>query len=56
MKIVVAMDSFKGSMDSLEAGYAVKRGIERVCKEDTKILVKPVADGGEGSLKLRGSG
>lgn len=51
MKIVVAMDSFKGSMDSLEAGYAVKRGIERVCKEDTKILVKPVADGGEGTMQ-----
>ena len=51
MKIVVAMDSFKGSMDSLEAGYAVKRGIERVCKEDTKIHVKPVADGGEGTMQ-----
>lgn len=51
MKIVVAMDSFKGSMDSLEAGYAVKRGIERVCKEDAKILVKPVADGGEGTMQ-----
>lgn len=51
MKIVVAMDSFKGSMDSLEAGYAVKRGIERVYKEDTKILVKPAADGGEGTMQ-----
>lgn len=51
MKIVVAMDSFKGSMDSLEAGHAVKRGIERVCREDTEILVKPAADGGEGTME-----
>lgn len=50
-KIVVAVDSFKGSMDSLEAGHAVKRGIERVCGEETQIIVKPVADGGEGTMR-----
>ena len=27
MKIAVVMDSFKGSISSLEAGYAVKKGI-----------------------------
>lgn len=50
-KIVIAVDSFKGSMESLEAGYAVKRGIERVCGEETQIVVKPVADGGEGTMR-----
>lgn len=45
MKIVIAMDSFKGSLTSLEAGNAVKAGIEKVC--DAEIVVKPVADGGE---------
>lgn len=51
MKIVIAMDSFKGSMDSLEAGHAARRGIQRVCAEDTCILVKPAADGGEGTVR-----
>lgn len=50
-KIIVAVDSFKGSMGSLEAGYAVKRGIERVCGEETQIIVKPVSDGGEGTMR-----
>lgn len=31
MKVVIAMDSFKGSLSSIEAGSAVKAGIERVC-------------------------
>lgn len=55
-KIVVAVDSFKGSMDSLEAGYAVKRGIERVCADRAEILVRPVADGGEGTMRAVTSG
>lgn len=48
MRILVAVDSFKGSMSSLEAGEAVKRGIMRVRPAD--ITVKPVADGGEGTM------
>ena len=31
MKIVIAMDSFKGSMSSMEAGKAAKDGINRCC-------------------------
>lgn len=49
MKIVVAMDSFKGSVSSVEAGQAVKRGIEKVC--DAQVTVKPIADGGEGTVE-----
>ncbi|HBI60111.1 MAG TPA: glycerate kinase, partial [Lachnospiraceae bacterium] len=49
MKVVVAMDSFKGSMSSVEAGNAAKEGIERVC--DAKVTVKPLADGGEGTTE-----
>lgn len=48
MRILIAVDSFKGSMRSLEAGEAVKRGITRVRPAD--ITVKPVADGGEGTM------
>lgn len=50
-KIIIAVDSFKGSMDSLEAGHAVRRGIRRVCNKETQIIVKPVADGGEGTVR-----
>ncbi|MBE2984033.1 glycerate kinase [Campylobacter sp. RM9344] len=47
MKVLVAIDSFKGSLSSLEAGLAVKEGIKDLCE----VVVKPVADGGEGSVE-----
>lgn len=49
-KIVVAVDSFKGSMTSLEAGNAVKAGIYKI-HSDWKVEVYPVADGGEGTVE-----
>ena len=49
MKIVIAMDSFKGSMSSMEAGNAARKGIQRVCSAD--VVVKPAADGGEGTTE-----
>ena len=49
-KIVVAMDSFKGSLTSLEAGIAVRDGIlEKYPDFDVQIF--PVADGGEGTVE-----
>ena len=50
MRIVVAMDSFKGSLSSLEAGNAVKAGILRA-DPDTVVDVLPLADGGEGTVQ-----
>lgn len=50
MKVVIAIDSFKGSMSSMEAGNAAKAGIERACGADS-IIVKPLADGGEGTTE-----
>ena len=50
MKIVIAMDSFKGSLSSMEAGNAVCSGILRVYP-DAKINVLPLADGGEGTVE-----
>ena len=50
MKIVIAMDSFKGSLSSLAAGNAVCSGILRVYP-DAKIQVLPLADGGEGTVE-----
>lgn len=47
MKVLVAIDSFKGSLTSIEAGNAVKNGISSLCDE---VAVIGIADGGEGSL------
>ena len=49
MKVVVAMDSFKGSLTSLEAGESVKRGILR-SHPNAEVTVLPLADGGEGTI------
>lgn len=48
MKIVVAVDSFKGSMTSMEAARAVRDGI-LAADPKTYIVIKPLADGGEGT-------
>lgn len=50
MKVVIAIDSFKGSVSSLEAGKAIEKGIHTVNSEvHTEVI--PVADGGEGTLE-----
>ena len=49
MKVVVAMDSFKGSLTSLEAGNAVSEGILASCPS-AEVTVIPLADGGEGTV------
>lgn len=50
MKVVVAIDSLKGSLTSLEAGEAIKLGIKKV-DENCEVCVRPLADGGEGTLE-----
>ena len=50
MKIVVAIDSLKGSLTSLEAGQAIKQGITRAIP-DAEVSVRPLADGGEGTVE-----
>lgn len=49
MKILIAPDSFKGSLTAAEAAEAIRRGIERGAP-GTETRVMPVADGGEGTL------
>lgn len=49
-KILVAVDSFKGSMTSIEAGKAIENGI-KAAMPDASIRVRPVADGGEGTTE-----
>ena len=55
MKAVVAMDSFKGSLTSLEAGEAVREGILRAVGS-AQVTVRPLADGGEGTVEALTAG
>lgn len=50
MNIIIAMDSLKGSLSSLEAGKAVADGIKKVYPT-SNIYIRPLADGGEGTVE-----
>ena len=51
MKIVIAPQSFKGSVMALTAAEAIERGVLRATPDSETILV-PVADGGDGTLEV----
>ena len=51
MKVVIAIDSFKGSLTSTEAGQAVAIGIQQQFPQ-CQIKLLPIADGGEGMLAV----
>jgi glycerate kinase len=57
MKAVIAIDPFKGSLTSLEAGEAVRAGI-LAANPGAEVLVRPLADGREGTVEAltRGMG
>lgn len=50
MKVVVAIDSFKGCLSSKEANQATTEAIRSVCP-DAEVVQVPVSDGGEGFLE-----
>jgi glycerate kinase len=49
MKIVIAPDSFKGSVSAVEAAHAIEKGIKQFLPDAQTVLL-PVADGGEGTM------
>lgn len=49
-KIVVACDSFKGCLSSIEIAKIVSNGIHDVCPS-CQVVELPVADGGEGTVE-----
>ncbi len=49
VRIVVAPDSFKGSLTAAEAADAIARGALRAVP-GAEVLTRPVADGGEGTV------
>ncbi len=55
MKIVVAIDSFKGSLTSMEAGRAAETGAKNA-GENICVKVYPLADGGEGTCRTLTAG
>lgn len=55
MNIVVAIDSFKGSLSSTEAGNIVKNAALKLEPSDN-VIVRPLADGGEGTVEALSSG
>lgn len=50
MKIVIAPDSFKESLSSLEVASEIETGLRRVWPDATYVKV-PMADGGEGTVQ-----
>ena len=50
MNIVVAIDSFKGCLSSIEAGEAIREGILKAIGH-ANVQVRPLADGGEGTVE-----
>lgn len=50
MHIIIAPDSFKGSLSAVGVANAMERGIKRVFPE-AKIYKLPIADGGEGTVE-----
>lgn len=51
MRVVVAPDSFKGSLDAQSAARAIARGIV-LERPDVNVVECPLADGGEGTLDV----
>lgn len=50
MKIVIAPQTFKGSLSALEVAKSMDEGVKRVLP-DAETLLVPVADGGDGTLE-----
>lgn len=51
MKILIAPDSYKGSLSAYEVSKCIKKGILNANK-DIEIIEMPVADGGEGTVEI----
>ncbi len=51
LKVLIAPDSFKGSLSAIEAAICMEEGIKKACPDaDTTLL--PLADGGEGTVDV----
>ena len=55
LNIVIAIDSLKGSLTSMDAGYAIAEGIKKA-EPTANLTIRPLADGGEGTVEALVSG
>lgn len=55
LRVVIAPDSFKGTLDAAAAAEALAEGWARARPDDTVVTV-PLADGGEGTLEALSAG
>lgn len=57
-KLLIALDSFKGSIDAFHACKALQRGLQKgfrlKAKRDLEMILMPLSDGGEGVLEVLG--
>src|SRR3954469_25836676 len=49
MNFLIATDSFKDSLSSIEVGKCVEKGVLRAMP-DAQVIISPIADGGEGTI------
>ena len=54
MKIVIAPNSFKGSISAVTAAEAIKQGIYRILP-DSEVISVPVSDGGDNLVEIASS-
>ena len=52
MKVVIALDSFKGTLSSSRACKIVAETLRDKIK-DVECVIKPMADGGEGTMDTK---
>jgi glycerate 2-kinase len=50
MKIIIAPDSFKGSLSAFDVAKSIQRGIIKI-DETIETVIVPMADGGEGTVQ-----
>lgn len=50
MKVLIAPDSYKGSLSSKQVCEAIEEGLLKANKETFEVLKVPIADGGEGTV------
>jgi glycerate kinase len=51
VKIVVALDKFKGSLNAISACDAVRRGLLEA-RPEARVVLQPMADGGDGTAQV----
>ncbi|MEG0519228.1 MAG: glycerate kinase [Bacteroidales bacterium] len=52
LRILIAVDKFKGSLTSWEAAQAIRKGIQRTNPRNISFDIVEIADGGEGSAQI----